>query len=184
MENFALAYWLSTTPTGREFAVRDDILARGAYAWVPRKVDPKRIPGKRMPVAIVAPLLPNYVLISCSDEQWHDIRDNVRGLWPEMTRISAAYWERRLAPYIEANDRAHDERLTQINAGERIEKFHDGDELQIILGGLTGTKAIFRGIVEDDTLDLGLKLVAEVGFIAGRAITMALDPAHVERVIQ
>lgn len=177
-----MGYWLANISEPRtEFAVRDSILELGAFAWVARKVEQKKVKGQRTPVPVISPLLSGYLFVACSDEQWHDIRANVRGLWPEMLRISPAYWERRLSPFIATNDQDYLSRMAAAAQGERLASYADGAELEVLVGALAGRRAIFRGVVEDDADDAPLRLIAEVpGFIGGKALQVTLSASDVQ----
>lgn len=172
--------WLASATAGTELATRDAINALGAQAWVARRVDCVREGPARNRVPRTEPLLPGYLFVRCSPEQWHEIKATVRTLWPDMTPFSDAYWDNRLAPFMAETDRDAEQRLAAIEAGRRVEKYQAGTTtLLILVGALAGQRATFQGVVEDEDDLEPLKLIAEIGSIGGRALTMRFDAAAV-----
>lgn len=169
-------WWIGYTKSGREAEVADAIRALGAFAWWARKVEPKRVPTKRRPVAVTSPYLANYVFIDCSDAQWHGLRD-VKHLAHTLQSVAQATADRQLRPFMAEVDAAYEARVARIAAGERVEAFQPGERLRILEGPLRDQLVRFDGIVRGAT-DIEDRLRARLPLLGGWVPVM-LDPLHV-----
>ena len=170
-----MTHWLGYAKAGREFDVRDALHALGIRCEVPRKVEAKRVPTKRTPVAVTTPYLRSYVFIQCSDEQWH-VAHTVKHLAGTMQPISAASVRRYLLPFIEAVETDYATRMDAIRAGEQVPEYQPGQRIEILTGPLKGQMATFQRIIETAN-DIFPRIEGE-GQLFGRAVKVTVDPIH------
>lgn len=176
-----MAWWIGSARSGREFEVRDAILALGAYAWVAREFATVRPPTKRRHVAVPRPLgtIGRYVFIQVSDEGWHQIRD-VKHLAGRMLPVSEASAARSLLPFMDRVETDFALRKARFDAGEKLNAYAPGDALRILEGPLAQQLARFK-LVEEGDSELTDKVVADVDFLGGTR-RVRLDPLHVQKV--
>jgi len=171
-------WWFGYAKAGREFEVQQSLRDLGIRCEVPRKVEAKRVPTKRMPVAVTTPYLGNYVFIECSGDQWH-LAHTVKHLASTMVPIGQREAERDLASFMRRTEDAYQARAAAIEAGERVVEYKQGDTVEILSGPLAGKLATFRRIVET-AQDLFPRLEADV-VILGGTTKVNLDPIHARR---
>jgi transcription antitermination factor NusG len=173
-----MTIWAGYAKAGREFAVQADIEALGMSAWVARQINAKRVPTSRVAVAVIAPYLPNYVFIECSDDQWHRLRE-VKHLASTLAPIAPRVAREYLDPFRAQIDAAFAERQEAISAGAAVAEYNPGDLLQIMAGPLAGHLATFRKLAETDH-DLFPRIRADVELF-GRTTTIDIDPINARR---
>lgn len=173
--------WVGYARAGHEFAVQADIENLGIAAWVAKQINAKRVPTSRVAVAVVAPYLPNYIFIECSDEQWHLLRD-IKNLATSFAPISPRARRAYLDPFRARIDADFTARQDAIAAGEKVMEYADGDVLEIMAGPLMGQLATFRKLAETDH-DLFPRIRADVELF-GRVSLISLDPIQVRRAAE
>ena len=175
-----MTIWTGYAKAGHEFQVQADIEALGMTAWVARQINAKRVPTSRVAVAVVAPYLPNYVFIECTDDQWHTLRE-VKHLAATLSPIAPRVAREYLDPFRAKIDAAFAERQEAIAAGERVAEYEPGDLLQIMAGPLAGQLATFRKLAETSH-DLWPRIKADVELF-GRVTSVDIDPINARRAI-
>lgn len=171
-----MGHWLAYAKARQELEIADAIREKGADAWVARKVELYRAPTQRRWQPRTEPFLPNYILVTCTDDQWHALRD-VKGLAGTMMPVSAAVYRRDFAPFMERVDGDYSERMARIEAGERVEAYDEGAALQLIGGAFAGLMGKFRCLVEDGQF---FKVRMEIGLF-GSTREIDVDPLHVRK---
>lgn len=176
-----MPWWIGSAKSGREFEVRDAVLALGGYAWVAREFATVRPPTKRRHVAVVRPLqgMGRYEVIQCTDDQWHKLRE-VKHLSATLLPVSDAAAARYLLPFMDRIDSDYATRAARFDAGEKLAAYQPGDALKVLAGPFADKLATFARIVEGAT-DLEDKLMAEIPFLGGKRL-VPLDPLHVAKV--
>ena len=170
--------WAGYAKAGHEFAVQADLAELGITSWVARQINAKRVPTSRVAVAVVAPYLPNYIFIDCTDDQWHKLRD-VKHLASTMVSIAPRAVRAYLDPFRDQVEADYAARRAAIDAGERVAEYQPGDLLEIMAGPLIGQLATFRKLAETDH-DIFPRIKADVELF-GRVATIDLDPIHARR---
>lgn len=171
-------WWLGYAKAGREFEVRDELRGMGITCEVPRKVEAKRVPTKRTPVAVTTPYLGNYVFIHCSNDQWHQAH-GTKHLASTMQPISEQFTRRHLMEFIDRVELDYSTRMDAIRAGEQVSEYEPGDRIEILSGPLKGQMATFKRIVENAN-ELFPRIEAE-GQLFGRAVKVDVDPIHARK---
>lgn len=172
-----MTLWAAYVRAGKEFEAVADLEELGIWAVVPRRVDMIRQGKRRRPDPVVKPYLDNYVFCDLTDQQWHAVKsskhirsllgigaNNARQVMQFITRVEADYTAR----------------MAQIEAGQRVDEYEDGDVLQIIAGPFAGTLATFRRVAEG--AGLFPELIAE-GELFGQAVTIRLDPLAARKAV-
>jgi len=167
--------WIAYSRSGKEFDVQAEIAELGITSWVARKIEAKRVPTKRLPVAVIAPYLANYIFITATDDDWHRLQ-GIKHLAHTMTPVSPKAARAYLDPFKARIDTDFDARQAAINAGERVSEYAPGDLLRIMAGPLAGQIATFRKLVETDH-DIFPRIRAEVALF-GRITEIDLDPIN------
>jgi transcription antitermination factor NusG len=155
--------------TRREFDAQEECEALGITCHVPRRVDLIRQGKRRRPDPVVRPVLPGYIFIETDAHGWHMIRQSkhirtMMGVGPLDERNVRAFIAKTEADYIA--------RMAQIEAGERVSEYNEGDVLQIIAGPFQGQLARFKRIAEGAMFP---EVIAEAE-IMGQSVTLRLDP--------
>jgi transcription antitermination factor NusG len=140
--------WIAYARAGKEFDTAEAIRALGVECWCVRKVEAKRVGKKRRPEAVVSPYLRNYLFLDCAPEKYLAVVA-VKNLAATMQAVGQTE-ARHVMRWIEARQAEYDHRQAQIDAGERLAEYQDGDQLEILRGPLAGKFATFRRIVERD----------------------------------
>jgi transcription antitermination factor NusG len=174
-----MGHWIGYAARGHEIEVEDAIRAIGMSAWVAKRIEWRRNPTGRRWRAEVEPLLPNYVFIECTDDQWHHLRD-VKFLATTLMGISRQSAARYLAPFREKVDAAFTESQDKAKAREMAEVFTPGEMIELEKGPLAGMLVTFRRMVETDKPGFP-KLIAGVTLF-GKEGEIEVDPINVKRV--
>jgi transcription antitermination factor NusG len=160
----------------REFDAQEEAEALGIVCLVPRRVDLIRQGKRRRPDAIITAAWPRYIFADCTPDEWHHLKD-IKGFrsvtWvPDREAQSI----RKQAHAIE---RAFEQRMAQIEAGERVSEYEPGALLNIISGEFAGQVATFTRMVEQAG-EIFPRIKAEMEFF-GRAVKVDLDPLDVRK---
>lgn len=162
--------------TRREFDAAEECEVLGIVAHVPRKIEMIRQGKRRRPDAVVRPLIPGYIFIEATADEWHMLRQTkhvrtLMGVGP--------LDERNVRAFIAKADADFAARMAQIEAGERVAEYNPGELLQIIAGPFAGTLARFKRIAEGAIFP---EVVAEAEFM-GQAVTIRLDPLQAKKAV-
>jgi transcription antitermination factor NusG len=160
----------------REIDAATEAEALGISCLVPRRVDLIRQGKRRRPDAVITAAWPRYIFADVTDTQWHTFTaiKGVRSvLW---VADKEAVTVRKQANAIE---RAFEQRMAQIEAGERVSEYEPGALLNIISGEFAGQVATFTRTVERSQ-EMFPRIMAEMEFF-GRAVKVDLDPLDVRR---
>jgi transcription antitermination factor NusG len=173
--------WIAYARSGTEPQVVEDICALGIDARVPLKIEPIRRGKQRWAEPVTTALFPNYVFINCTDAQWHQLR-GIKNLAATFYPVPARTYERTILPMLDQAAAEYETRKAQIEAGERVSEYQDGDRLMLLAGKLAGTLATFRRLVEAGEYGFP-EIVAELpATIGGKPITVRVDPLEAKRV--
>lgn len=143
-----MTLWIGYAKAGKEFEVQQSLADLGITAHCARVVEVKRVGKRRKPEAFVTPLLPNYVFIDCTADQYLEAVA-VKHLAGTMAAIPTGD-AKAVMGFVQRADKELNTRMAKIEAGERLEQFKVGDLLDVLDGPLSGFTATFRGIVEGD----------------------------------
>ena len=154
--------------TRREFDAQEEAEALGLTCYVPRRVDLIRQGKRRRPDAVVRPFLPGYIFVETDAAGWHMLKGSKHfrtwlGIGPSEAR--------RVMEFIARVGAEYAARMAQIEAGERVSEYNEGDLLEIIQGPLQGQLARFKRIAEGAMFP---EVVAEVDMM-GQSVTVKLD---------
>lgn len=172
-----MTLWAAYVRTGKEFDAQEECEALGITCHVPRRVDMIRQGKRRRPDPVVKPFLPNYVFIEATPAQWHDLKDT------KLIRTTMGIGEgnaRLVHRFIAKVEADYAERMAQIEAGQRVDEYSEGDCLQIIAGPFTGQLATFRRIAEG--AGIFPEIVAELELM-GQATRVRLDPLVARKAV-
>lgn len=167
--------WLAYARAGKELEVQQALEEIGITAECAKVVEVKRVGKRRRPDVFIKPMLPNYLFVTCTDEQFLQVI-GVKNVASTMVAIPRGD-ERGVRAFLRSAQADFDRNIAKISAGERIEQFKDGDLLKVLNGPLAGLTARFRGIVEHDLFP---SVRAEVEFM-GRTVKAELDVLDVGR---
>lgn len=172
-----MTLWAAYVRTGKEFDAQEECETLGITCHVPRRVDMIRQGKRRRPDPVVRPFLPNYVFIEATPAQWHDLKDTklirtTMGIGDGNARLVHRFIARVEADYAQ--------RMAQIEAGQRVDEYNEGDALEIIAGPFAGMLAKFRSIAEG--AGIFPEIVAELDLM-GQATRARLDPLIVRRAV-
>lgn len=162
--------------TRREFDAQEEAEALGLTCYVPRKVEMIRQGKRRRPDAVVRPFLPGYIFVETNADGWHLLKSSKHfrtwfGIGPnEAIRVQA---------FIDRCEAEYQQRMAQIEAGERVSEYAEGDTLEITLGPLAGQLARFKRIAEGAMFP---EVVAEAELM-GQVVTIKLDPLAARRAV-
>ncbi len=180
--------------TKSELDAVEEAEALGLTAHCPRRVDMQRRGNKRRPEPIHGPLLPKYIFIEGSAEEWHlaKLCKNVRHLTWCSDREA-----RNVLAYVAAAEAEYAKRLAEIEAAQKVladreaskaqrrealkavQHFKAGELLEILDGSFKGRLAQFAGIVERGTSP---ELMVELE-IFGRVTPIRLDPLAAKKAV-
>ena len=167
--------WMAYAKSGKELEVKDALAEDGITAHCALKVEMKRVGKRRRPDVFVEPLLPNYLFIECTDEQYL-VAIGTKHLASTMTMVPAGD-KASVMRFIGRAQDAFSERMAKIDAGERLDQFQVGDLLDVLEGPLAGLVATFRGIVDRDRSIFPV-ISADVEFMGG-VVRAEIDPISV-----
>lgn len=172
-----MTLWACYVKSGKEFEAQEEAQALGITCHVPRRVDMIRQGKRRRPDPVVKPFLPNYVFCDLTDQQWHAVKSSkhIRSLLG-----IGANNARQVMQFIARVEADYTQRMAQIEAGQRVDEYEDGDVLQIIAGPFAGQLATFRRVAEG--AGMFPELVAE-GELFGQAVTIRLDPLAARKAV-
>jgi hypothetical protein len=169
--------WAGYTRNGAEFDARDALRALGLNAYAPSIIEVRSRGKNRQPQRFEVAALPRLVFIQGTPEQYHNaVR---RGDWPatHMT-ITDAAWFAYVRPYIERIDAERADQQARLDAGEKMQHFEVGQELEAVLGPFKGQLLQFVRSV--DTADGLTRILAEADFFGGKR-RVEMDPLHVRK---
>ena len=143
-----MTLWIAYSRAGKEFETEQAIRDLGVDVWCARKVEFKRIAQSksRRPQAVISPLLVNYLFLDCPAERYLDVVQ-VKHLASTMQAVGNTE-ARHVMRWLDARRAEFDERMSQIQAGERLAEYQPGEALEILRGPLAGKFATFQRIVE------------------------------------
>lgn len=174
--------YLAYATSNKEFEVQQALEERGFTVWCGRKVDFLRRGKKRRAEAVISPKLPNYLFLTLTDDEWHEMRSKpVKYLAPTMYLLKQ-HDEEQLNHFKALVDYDHAEgmKIAERNDKAEMVQFTKGQDL-VDLRGRFGEQALkFRRIVERAN---DYPLVEVETEMMGRVVTVRLDPLDVkERV--
>ncbi len=171
--------YLAYATTGKEFEVEQSLEDLGIDVWCGRKIEFLRRGKKRYAEPVESPYLPNYLFLSLSEDEWHQVMGSqVKHLAKTTYQLSGrderhfdkfknAVWDESLEAQaiIKRNDTAA---MNQFKAGQKIKD----------LQGRFGEQLLkFRRIVEA-AHELFPMIEAETEMM-GQTVTVRLDPLDV-----
>lgn len=172
---------LAYATTGREFEVEEALTERGFEVWCGKRVEFLRRGKKRRAEAVTTPKLPNYLFISLTGQEWHDLRSRpTKYLAPTMYTLTEQDMRgpKGFERFRELTDESYQRGLgvaERNNAAEMVQ-FKEGEAL-IDLKGRFGEQAMkFRRIVERAN---DFPLIEAEAEMMGRTVTVRLDPLDV-----
>lgn len=169
--------YLAYATTGKEFEVETELKARGFDVWCGRKVDFLRRGKKRRAEAVITPKLPNYLFLSLSDKEWHDLhRKPVKYLAPTKHLLRRDD-EEQLKTFRHIVDIDHQEglKVAERNNVAEMAQFKEGQLLTDLRGRFAETALRFRRMVEA----AGEPFIEAETDMMGRVVTVRLDPLDV-----
>ncbi len=177
-----MTWWLGHIKAKKEFEVEEEIQALGIYAWVPRKLEVKRVGKKRTPEIVERPYLPNAIFMNLTDEQWHQVQQ-VKFLASTMKAIYGVKDGkpvgdlRQLFRFREAVEAESAALRRAQESNEALQEFHTGDALKIVAGPFSEMVAEFQKVVRT-AHDLHPTYEAELELM-GQKTRVRLDPLDV-----
>lgn len=171
-------HWIGYAKSGKELDVEAELRTMGIQAEVPRMVEAIRRGKRRYAEPVVSALFPNVIAISCTDDDWHRIR-TVKHLARTTYGMCEKTYLRELRPCLDAAAQEYRNRMTAIQAGQRVEEYAEGDRLRIMGGPFADQVAVFRRIIESAN-DIFPKLEADLELF-GRISRVSLDPINARR---
>ena len=167
--------WAAYTRAGNELDAQEECEALGIVCHGPRRVDMIRQGKRRRPDAVVRPFLPNYVFIHATPDEWHILKASkhvrsMMGIGDGSARLVHQFITRVEADFAQ--------RMAQIEAGQRVDEYEEGDLLEIIAGPFAGKLAKFKRIAEG--AGIFPEVIAEADLL-GQAVTLRLDPLVARR---
>ena len=162
--------------TRREFDAAEECEALGITCYLPRKVELIRQGKRRRPDAVVRPYLPGYLFIETDAEGWHMLKatKHIRTLMGIGDKEA-----KRVMAFVDKVEADYTARMAQIEAGERVSEYAEGDTLEITLGPLKGQLARFKRIAEGAMFP---EVVAETELM-GQVVTIKLDPLAARKAV-
>lgn len=170
-----MTLWIAYARTGKEFDAQEEAEALGLETYLPRRVDMIRRGTDRRAKPVISPYLPNYMFVRMDADGWHWLKCSkhvcdIMGIIPQQ--------ERAVMAFIAKVDADYTARMAQIEAGERVDEYRDGDVLEIIKGPLAGQFARFRRIVEGKGIFPEIEAEAE---LFGQSVRVTVDPIAARR---
>jgi hypothetical protein len=161
--------------TRREFDAQAEAEALGITCYVPRRVDLIRQGKRRRPDPVVRPYLPGYLFAETDAAGWHKLRGTKHlRTWMGIGPNEAA----NVMRFIDRVEAEYQHRMSQIEAGERVSEYAEGDLLQILEGGFSERLLQFARIAEAPN---GWPVVMAKTELFGREVEVAFDPLNVRR---
>ena len=188
---------LATAPRNHEFAIAAAIDSMGGLAIVPRQVVISYDKTGKQVSYDYRPFLPNYVFLSLTEAQWHQIKaerlfhmkpskdgEPIRTILPELRRvldILPRTWQ-HFTEFSERAELACNLRIEQHERGVAVRRYKQGDVLRIVGDDLMGGQLRDK-LARFMRLD-GEKIVAEVQGMdmMGKPLTATLDGWNVEGI--
>lgn len=170
-----MTWWLGYAKAGKEFEVEQAAKEMGIFAWVPRKLEVKRVGKKRTPEIVERPFLPNIVFLEMDSHQWHQMQGakHLKQTFYTLNRKDVLDML-NFRSQIEAAQEA--ERRALQNKGALCE-YEPGQELRVLNGPFVDFVARFKRLVEN-AYDLHPKYQVEVS-VFGRPTMLTIDPLDV-----
>lgn len=176
-----MSVYLAYAITGKEFVVADKLAELGFNVWCGRSITFVRKGKRRRPEAVEKPKLPNYLFLTLTPEEWHDLdRRNVKHLAPTFYLLRRDD-ERALAKFRAEVDAAYAEgqRIARNNDLAEIAQFKAGERLVDLTGVFSDAVLRFRRMVER-AHEMHPRIQADMEMM-GRIVTVELDPLDVKR---
>lgn len=174
-----MSVYLAYATSGKEFEVANKLSSLGFTVWCGRSITFARKGKRRRPEAIEKPKLPNYLFLTLTPDQWHDLhRRDVKHLASTFYQLRRDD-EKALAAFRHEVDAAHAEgrRIARNNDLAEIAEYKRGQALVDLTGTFGEAVLRFRRMVER-AHELHPKIEAEMDFM-GRSVRVELDPLDV-----
>lgn len=172
--------WIGYARRHKEFEVEEALHALGINAWCPREIHWRALGKKRRPKAYAVPVLPNYVFIDMSAEQFYTAQ-KVKHLADTMQLMTDKQVARYLAPFREAVTAAYEaERKREAQGNAPSCEFRPAQRVVVRSPMLDGQIATFKRIVER-SFDMHPKLELEFEMM-NRRVTTLVDPLDVKAI--
>lgn len=170
---------------GHEFDVRDELKSDGYAATVPRKVTTTSRGKDRKAKLEDVPLLPNYVFLDCTVEQYHRlIRSGGQYKYLASTfQIIPARLEANMNRWAAGVEMEAQREIDRYKRGEELSLYQNGEHLHITHGPfaewLQNQHVTFLRMVQASH-DTFPRARVEVN-VFGRVTEVDVDPLHVRR---
>lgn len=170
---------------GHEFDIRDEIKLDGYAATVPRKVETVSRGKDRKPKLEDTPLLPNYIFLDMSVDQYHRlIRSGGQYKYLASTfQIVPARLEANMNRWAAMIEREAQREIDRYKRGEELSLFTNGEAVKVTEGPfaewLDGQNVTFRKMVQaaGDPFP-SVEVETE---LFGRVTRVTVDALHVRR---
>ena len=172
---------------GHEFDIRDELLASGYAATVPRKVETTSRGKDRKPKLEDVPLLPNYIFLDVAVDQYHRlIRTTGQYKYLASTfQIIPARLEAHMTRWAAGIEATAQREVDRYKRGEELSLYQNGEQLHVIHGPfaewLTNQNVTFRRMVQASH-DTFPRAEVEVELF-GRVTRLDVDPLHIRRAL-
>lgn len=193
-----MSTYLAYATSGKEFEVADKLASLGFTVWCGRRIDFIRKGKRRRPEAVEKPKLPNYLFLTLTPDEWHDLRRReVKHLAQTMYQLTARDIAGRppvknkegvlidpgwigLAAFKEQVDAAHAEgqRIAKNNDIAEMAQYRAGQRLVDLTGTFADVCLTFRRMVER-AHETYPKVEADMEMF-GRMTRVYLDPISVK----
>jgi transcription antitermination factor NusG len=163
----------------REFDAQEEAEALGITCYVPRRVDMIRSGKRRRPDPVITAAWPRYLFADVTEEEWHWLKDSkhIRSIMWVNDREAQVI--RKQANAIE---RAFEQRMRQIEAGERLSQYEPGALLDIVGGQFAGNIVTFTRMVE--RADQMFPFIEAEMQMMNRSVRVMLDPLYVQKAAE
>lgn len=171
-----MTYWLGHIKAGKEFEVEQEIKDLGITAWVPRRVEIKRVGKKRKPIISERPYLPNAIFMDLTPHQWHQVH-SIKFLASTMRQLNRRD-EQDVQAFRQAVADEQAEARRALANQKAVAEFTPGQAIRVLTGPFSDMVVEFRKVVQA-AHDLHPHYEAEME-IMGRKSTIRLDPLDVK----
>lgn len=174
-----MSIYLAYATSGREFEVAEKLASLGFTVWCGRAITFRRKGKRRRPEAVEHPKLPNYLFLTLTPDEWHDLhRRDVKHLASTLYMLRRDD-ERALATFRHEVDTAHREghRIARNNDLAEIAEYKRGQRLVDLTGTFGETVLTFRRMIER-AHEMHPRIQADMEMM-GRVVTVELDPLDV-----
>jgi transcription antitermination factor NusG len=170
---------------GHEFDIRDELKTDGYAATVPRKVETVSRGKDRKPKLEDIPLLPNYVFIDCTVDQYHRLLSS-KGQYKYLAstyQIIPARLEANMSRWAAGIEATAQREIERYKRGEELSLFTQGEALHVTHGPfaewLANQNVTFRRMVQAAS-DPFPSVEVETELF-GRVTRVTVDALHVRR---